>query len=50
MDNSGLRECFLLKSTENTITPCICHMYLAFVVDATDCNFVGSHGSVDLGL
>jgi hypothetical protein len=40
MNNSGLRECFLLQPTENTISSCICHMCLAFVVDAADCNFV----------
>ena len=49
MNNSGLRECFLLESTENTIVYCICHMCLAFVVNAADCNFVGSQGSMDLG-
>ena len=40
---------FLLESTENTIAFCIYHMYLAFVVDAADCNFVESQGSMNLG-
>ena len=40
---------FLLEFTGNTISSCIYHMYLAFVVDAADCNFVGSQGSMDLG-
>jgi hypothetical protein len=40
---------FLLESTENKIASCICHMCLAFVVNAADCSFVGSQGSMDLG-
>jgi hypothetical protein len=53
MNNPGLRDFFffffLLESTENTIASCIYHMCLTFVVNAADCNFVGSQGSMDLG-
>uniref|UniRef100_A0A2N9F5R5 Uncharacterized protein n=1 Tax=Fagus sylvatica TaxID=28930 RepID=A0A2N9F5R5_FAGSY len=48
MNNSGLWECFY-SSLPKTQLPLVSTMYLAFVVDAADCNFVGSQGSMDLG-